>query len=80
MTGFGWYAVFEGPGMLSPGIDPKLLKASQHRVCEVCATKLQLAGIRMNFEGPPDGDPFTCFYCLAQAENSQNRRSLRLVS
>lgn len=77
---FGWWVVYEGPGMMRPGIDLKLLKSSTHRVCDSCATKLQLAGVPMVFEGEPDGDPFLCFYCLEEAPNSQSKRSLRLVS
>ena len=79
MNQFGWYAVCEGPGMLRSGIDLRLLKTSSHRVCPTCATKLQLAGVPMTYEGEPDGDPFTCWYCLDTAPNSQSKRSLRLV-
>ena len=80
MSQFGWWAVCEGPGMLRSGIDLKLLKTTAHRVCGPCATKLQLAGVPMVYEGEPDGDPFICFYCLDEAPNSQSKTTLRLVS
>ena len=80
MSQFGWYVVCEGPGVLRSGIDLKLLKTSTHRVCGSCVTKLQLAGVPMTFEGPPD-DTGPCFYCLGQAPEQQERRpTLRLVS
>jgi hypothetical protein len=81
MTGFGWWRVYEGPMMLRPGTDLKLLKISRHRVCEGCATRLQLAGIPMVFEGPPD-DNACCFYCGLESPFSQQTRQpvLRLVS
>ena len=80
-SSFGWYVVSEGPGMLRPGIDLKLLKTSSHRVCGQCATKLQLAGVPMRYEGPPD-DNGPCFYCLGEApgQSQAQRPTLRLVS
>src|SRR5438105_91655 len=56
MSQFGWWVVYEGPGMLRSGIDLKLLKPNSHRVCGQCSTKLQLAGVPMVYEGEPGGD------------------------
>ena len=62
--------------MLRPGTDIKLLHAKSRRLCEVCASKLQLAGMPMVFEGEPDEEVFDCFGCGAVYGESR----LRVVS
>jgi hypothetical protein len=80
MGDFGWYRIYEGPMMLRPGTDVKLLHARQRRCCGVCADKLKLIGTPIVYDGPPDEDEdhddFSCHYCGTYL----NEKRLRVAS